>query len=153
MPLISIFWVSFQYIHSPNKKGLMMELLLVDMDIYYSKMHFKVVRYQMSHCYLCSKSKTNMKKWYFDHFTANSYLSFNEKDPVPPLPSAHSTFSSYLFLPPSASSCLLLATPSLFYYFLQPLPPTPRSPHLLPKGLRVLMSSIELHRITFQNIS
>ena len=45
-------------------------------------MWFKLVRYQIPHCYLCSKSKTNMKKWYFEHVTANSYLSFNKKDPV-----------------------------------------------------------------------
>ena len=52
-----------------------MELLKVDMGIYHLKMHFLVIRYQMSHCYLCFKSKTNMKKWYFEYFIADYFLS------------------------------------------------------------------------------
>ena len=59
-----------------------MELLLVDLGIYHLKMHFKVVRYQMSHCYLCSKSKTNMKKWYFECFIPDYFPALNKKDPV-----------------------------------------------------------------------
>ena len=38
------------------------ELLQVEIGIYLLKMHFKVVRHQMSHCYLSSKSKNNMRK-------------------------------------------------------------------------------------------
>ena len=52
-----------------------MELLQVDKGIYHLKMHFLVIRYQMSHCYLCFKSKTNMKKWYFEYFIADYFLS------------------------------------------------------------------------------
>ena len=59
-----------------------LEHLQVDMGIYHLEMCFKFVRYQMPHCYLCSKSRTNMEKWYFKHFIANSYLSFNKKDLV-----------------------------------------------------------------------
>ena len=36
----------------------------------------------MSHCYLSSKSKNNMRKWYFDSFIADNFWSFNKKDPV-----------------------------------------------------------------------
>ena len=59
-----------------------LEHLQVHMGNYHIKICFRLVRYQIPQCYLFSKSKTNMKKWYFDHFTANSYLSFNKKDPV-----------------------------------------------------------------------
>ena len=59
-----------------------LELLQVDMDIYHIERWFELVRYQMPHCYLGSKAKTNTKKWYFELFIANSYLSFNKKDPV-----------------------------------------------------------------------
>ena len=38
-----------------------MELLQVDVGNYHLKMHFQVVRNQMSHCYLCSNSKNQMK--------------------------------------------------------------------------------------------
>ena len=38
-------------------------------------MQVQVVRYQMFHCYLCSRSKTNMKKWYFEYFIADYFLS------------------------------------------------------------------------------
>ena len=43
-------------------------LLQVEIGIYHLKMHLKVVRYQMSHYYLCSKSKTIMKKSYCEFF-------------------------------------------------------------------------------------
>ena len=33
----------------------------------------------MHHCYLCFRSKTNIKKGNFNHLTANSYLTFNKK--------------------------------------------------------------------------
>ena len=59
-----------------------LEHLQVHMGNYHIKICFRLVRYQIPQCYLFSKSKTNMKKWYFDHFTANSYLSSNKKDPV-----------------------------------------------------------------------
>ena len=59
-----------------------MELLKVDMGIYHLKMHFKVVRYQMSHYYLHSKSKTEIKKWYFDYFIADYFLSLFYEHPV-----------------------------------------------------------------------
>ena len=59
-----------------------MELLQVDMGIYHLKIHFKVVRIQMSHCYLCSKTKTNMKKWDFGYFIADYFPALNKKDPV-----------------------------------------------------------------------
>ena len=59
-----------------------MKLLLVDMDIYHLQIHFKVVRYQMPHSYLCSKSKTNMKKWYFEYCIEDYFLALNKKDPV-----------------------------------------------------------------------
>jgi len=59
-----------------------MKLLQVEMEIYHLKMHFKVVRHQMSHCYLSSKSKNNMRKWYFESFIADNFWSFNKKDPV-----------------------------------------------------------------------
>ena len=36
----------------------------------------------MSHYYLCSKSKTIMKKSYFEHFTADYFPTLNKKDPV-----------------------------------------------------------------------
>ena len=50
-----------------------MKLLEVDMDIYHLKMLFKLVRYQMSQCYLGSKSKTNMEKLFFEDFTADYF--------------------------------------------------------------------------------
>ena len=59
-----------------------MELFQVEMEIYHLKMHFKMVRHQMSHCYLSSKSKNNMRKWYFESFIADNFWSFNKKDPV-----------------------------------------------------------------------
>ena len=52
------------------------------MGIYNLKMHLKVVRYQMSHFYLCSKSKTIMKKSYFVYFIADYFPTLNKKDPV-----------------------------------------------------------------------
>ena len=39
-----------------------LEHLQVNMGIYHLEMCFKFVRYQMPHCYLCSKSRTNMEK-------------------------------------------------------------------------------------------
>ena len=58
---------------------LAMELLQVHMGNYHFKIHFHVVKYQMSHYYLCSKSKTYMKKWYFEYFIAVYFLSlFND---------------------------------------------------------------------------
>ena len=36
----------------------------------------------MSYCYLCSKSKTTMKKWYFECFIADYFPALNKKDPV-----------------------------------------------------------------------
>ena len=36
----------------------------------------------MSHCYLWSKSKTNMKKWHLENFIADNFLALNKKDPV-----------------------------------------------------------------------
>ena len=59
-----------------------MELLQVDMGIYYSKMHFKVVRYQMSHCYLYFNYKNNIKKWYLEYFIVDYFPTLNKKDPV-----------------------------------------------------------------------
>ena len=59
-----------------------MELLQVEIDIGQLKMHLKVVRYQMSHYYLCSKSKTIMKKSYFEYFIADYFPTLNKKDPV-----------------------------------------------------------------------
>ena len=59
-----------------------MELLDVDMDILSPKTQFELVRYKMSHCYLGSKSKTNMKKLYFEDFIANYFSPFNKKNPV-----------------------------------------------------------------------
>ena len=56
-----------------------MELLQVDMGIYHLKIHFKVVRIQMSHCYLCSKTKTNMKKWDFGYFIADYFPALNKQ--------------------------------------------------------------------------
>ena len=56
-----------------------MELPQVEMGIHHLKMHFQVVRYQMSHCYLCSESKTNMKKLYFEYFTAYYFPTLNKK--------------------------------------------------------------------------
>ena len=50
-----------------------MELLDVDMDILSLKTQFELVWYKMSHCYLGSKSKTNMKKLYFEVFIANYF--------------------------------------------------------------------------------
>ena len=50
-----------------------MELLEVDMGIYHFKMQLKLVRYQMSHCYTGSKSKTIMKKLYFEDFIADYF--------------------------------------------------------------------------------
>ena len=32
----------------------------------------------MYHSYLCSKSKPNMKKWYFEHFKENSCVTFHK---------------------------------------------------------------------------
>ena len=58
-----------------------MELLQVDMGIYHFKMHFKLVSYQMSYCYLGSESKTNMIKLYFEFFIANYFKLFNKKRP------------------------------------------------------------------------
>ena len=55
-----------------------MELLQVDMGIYHFKMHFKLVSYQMSYCYLGSESKTNMIKLYFEFFIANYFKPFNK---------------------------------------------------------------------------
>ena len=59
-----------------------MVLLEVDMGKYHLKMQFKLVRNQMSRCYLGSKSKTNMKKLFFEDFIANNFYTFNKKDPV-----------------------------------------------------------------------
>ena len=59
-----------------------MKLLQVDMDIYHLKIHFKVVRYQMSLSYLCSKSKTNMKNSYFEYVITDYFPALNKKDPV-----------------------------------------------------------------------
>ena len=36
----------------------------------------------MSHCYLSSKSKNNMKKRYFEYFIADYFPTLNKKDPV-----------------------------------------------------------------------
>ena len=36
----------------------------------------------MSHYYLCSKSKTIMKKSYFEYFIADYFPTLNKKDPV-----------------------------------------------------------------------
>ena len=36
----------------------------------------------MSHYYLCSKSKANMKKSYFEYFLADLFPTLNKKDPV-----------------------------------------------------------------------
>ena len=36
----------------------------------------------MSHYYLCSKSKTIMKKSYFEHFIADYFPTLNKKDPL-----------------------------------------------------------------------
>ena len=66
------------------------ELLQVDIGIEYLEMCFKLVRYQIPHYYQCFRSKTNMKKWYFEYFIANSCLSFNKKDPL--------SLSIYLYL-------------------------------------------------------
>ena len=52
------------------------------MGIYHLKMHSKVVRYQMSHCYLCFKFKTNLKKLYVECFMAVYFPTLNKKDPV-----------------------------------------------------------------------
>ena len=59
-----------------------MELLQVEMGIYSLEMCYKMVRYQMSHCYVSSKSKTNIKKWYLEDFRANNFPALNKKDPV-----------------------------------------------------------------------
>ena len=59
-----------------------LEILQVGMGVYHIERWFILVRYQIPHCYLCSKSRNNMEKWNFEHFTANSYLSFNKKDSV-----------------------------------------------------------------------
>ena len=59
-----------------------MELLQVDKGIYHLKMHFLVIRYQMSHCYLFFRSKTNMKKWYFEYFIADYFLTLFYEHPV-----------------------------------------------------------------------
>ena len=59
-----------------------MELLQVEIDIYYLKMHLKVIRYQMSHCYLCFKSKPIMKKSFFELFIVDYIPTLNKKDPV-----------------------------------------------------------------------
>ena len=58
-----------------------LELLLVAMGIYHIERWFNLVRYQVPHCYLCLKSRTNMEKLYFEQFIANCYLSFNKKRP------------------------------------------------------------------------
>ena len=58
-----------------------MKLLQVEMEIYHLKMHFKVVRHQMSHCYLPSKFKNNTRKWYFEYFIADYSQALNKKDP------------------------------------------------------------------------
>ena len=56
-----------------------MKLPQVDMGNYNLKIHFHVVRYQMSHYYLYSKSKTYMKKCYFEYYITVYFLSlFNE---------------------------------------------------------------------------
>ena len=47
--------------------------LEVDMGIYHLKMQFKLVRYQMSRCYLSSKYETNMKKLFFEDFIADYF--------------------------------------------------------------------------------
>ena len=59
-----------------------MKLLQVEMEIYHLKMHFKVVRHQMSHCYLPSKFKNNTRKQYFEYFIADYFPTLNKKDPV-----------------------------------------------------------------------
>ena len=59
-----------------------MKLLHVEIEIYHLKMHFKVVRHQMSHCYLTSKFKNNTRKWYFEYFIADYFPTINKKDPV-----------------------------------------------------------------------
>ena len=59
-----------------------MELLQVEMEIYHLKMHFKVVKHQMSQCYLSSKSKNNRRKGYFEYFIADYFPTLNKKDPV-----------------------------------------------------------------------
>ena len=59
-----------------------MKLLQVEMEIYHLKMHFKVVRHQMSHYYLSSKSKINTRKRYFEYFIADYFPTLNKKDPV-----------------------------------------------------------------------
>ena len=59
-----------------------MELLQVEIEIYHLKMDFKVVKYQMSQCYLSSKSKNNTRKWYFEYFIADYFPTLNKKDPV-----------------------------------------------------------------------
>ena len=59
-----------------------MELQEVKIGIYHLKMHLKVVRYQMSHYQLCSKSKPIMKKSYFEYFIVDYFPTLNKKDPV-----------------------------------------------------------------------
>ena len=59
-----------------------MELVQFDMGNYQLKFHFKLVSFQMSQCYLSSKSKTSMKKWYFEYFIADYFPALNKKDPV-----------------------------------------------------------------------
>ena len=59
-----------------------MELLQVEMEIYHLKMRFEVARDQMSHFYFSSKSKNNMRKWYFEYFIADYFPTLNKKDPV-----------------------------------------------------------------------
>ena len=36
----------------------------------------------MSHCYVCSKIKTNIKKWYLEDYRANNFPALNKKDHV-----------------------------------------------------------------------
>ena len=59
-----------------------MKLLQAEMEIYYLKIHFKVVRHQMSQSYLSSTSKNNTRKRYFEYFIADYFPTLNKKDPV-----------------------------------------------------------------------
>ena len=70
--------ISFSY----DVFGLRREVTMGHLMSDHFKMHLKVVRYQMSHYYLCSKSKTIMKKSYCEFFIADYFPTLNKKDPV-----------------------------------------------------------------------
>ena len=73
-------WIFFEIVGKKlSKDGFQMvffklekELLQVDVAIYHLEICLKLVRYQMPHCFFCSKSKTNLNKWYFNHFIDKS---------------------------------------------------------------------------------